>query len=191
MKRLLPIICILMAVLILAIGTITVSYSWFEPDIKEGIGLQYKDEAKLRAENCSIVTYSGNYNNTPGSSGYGLVQYGNEPISSGAVTVTSGQTVYYKTVIVNSSEEYDTVVSLFLSSFTPTDGTASIGVAFPTNSFRTFSETQTDIHIIRNAYVKTKILNDANPGELSVEWFVRCDSGSVTFNPGAVFLMYS
>ncbi len=191
MKKTLPILCVLMAILTIVIAMTTVSFSWFEPDVKEGIGLQYKDEAPLRDEGCDITaTYSGSYNNTPGSTGYGLVQYGDQ-ISTANVTVSSGQTVYYKTIINNNSEIYDTVVSLYIPTFTVNSGTGSIGVAMPTNSFRTFSATQTDIHIIRNAHVKKYVSTDANPGELAVEWFVKCDSGSVTFNPSKVFLMYS
>ena len=199
MKKTLPILCVLMAILTIVIAMTTVSFSWFEPDVKEGIGLQYKDEAQLRDESCTIKTYSGAYNNTPGSTGYGLVQYDGE-VGTGDVTVsatTSGETTtpgykYYKTVITNRSEDYDTTVSLFLPSFAPTTGgKASIGVAMPTNSFRTFSATQEDIHIIRNAHVKMHVSTDANPGELAVEWFVKCDSGSVTFNPSQVYLMYS
>lgn len=198
MKKILPVLCVLMAILTIVIAMTTVSFSWFEPDVKEGIGLQYKDEAQLRDESCTIKTYSGSYNNTPGSSGYGLVQYGDQ-VGTDNVTVsatTSGDKttpgyMYYKTVITNSSTEYDTTVSLFLPSFTPSNGQSSIGVAMPTNSYRTFSAEQEDIHIIRNAHVKMLVSTDANAGELSVEWFVKCDSGSVTFNPSQVYLMYS
>ncbi len=201
MKRMLPVICVLLAVLIVIIGMTTVSFSWFEPDVKEGIGLEFKDDTKLRAQNCTVATYNG-------SKGNKIVTYGTNAVANASVTVsatTSSTTLedgttgtettpgyaYFKTVITNSSADYDTVVSLFLPSFTPSDGNASIGVAFPTNSFRTFSATQTDIHIIRNAYVPKLIETDANPGQLVVEWFVRCDAGSVTFNPSQVYLMYS
>ena len=198
MKRLLLPLCLLMAVLILVISMTTVSFSWFEPDVKEGIGLQYNDEVTLRDEHCTIITYSGSLNNTPGSLGYGLVQYSGE-VGTSDITVsatTSGETTtpgfaYFKTVITNSSEDYDTVVSLFLPSITPNDGRAGLGVATPTNSYRTFGAEQTDIHIIRNAQVKMHVSTDANPGQLSVEWFVKCESGSVTFNPSQVYLMYS
>lgn len=196
MKRILPLLCILMAVMIVVIGMTSVSFSWFEPGTKEGIGLEFTETTTLRAENCTIQTYSGTLNDSPGTSGYGLVGYTNTPLSSSSVTVNEGDTVYYKTVITNSSDKYDTVVSLFLPAFTVAQNSeskskSSIGVAYPTNSFRTYSSTQTDIHIIRNAHVVKKIDTDANPGELSVEWFVKCTEGSVTFNPGAVFLMYS
>ncbi|MBE6824038.1 MAG: hypothetical protein E7513_01695 [Ruminococcaceae bacterium] len=192
MKRLLFPLCILMAVLIVAIGMTTVSFSWFEPNKKEGIGLEFLETTTLRDENCSISTYSGTYNNTPGTTGYGLVQYGASAISNTNVTVSEGKTAYFKTVITNSSKDYDTVVSLYLPSFSASStNIASIGVAYPTNSYRTFSSAQTDIHIIRNAQVIKHIETDANPGQLSVEWFVKCDKGSITFNPSSVYLMYS
>lgn len=191
MKKALPVLCVVMALLTIVIAMTTVSFSWFEPDVKEGIGLQYKDEAKLRDESCDITTYSGNYNNSPNTTGYGLVLYGNV-VSTGNVTVNEGNTAYFKTVITNSSEDYDTVVSLFLPSFAPgADSKASIGVAMPTNSYRTFTSSKTDIHIIRNAQVKKYVSTDANPGTISVEWFVKCEAGSVTFNPSQVYLMYS
>ncbi len=192
MKRLLVPLCIVMAILILVIGMTTVSFSWFEPDIKEGIGLEFKDNTKLRAQECTIATYEG-------SKGNKMVTYATDTVADENVTISasgSGDTTtpsykYYKTVITNGSKDYDTVVSLFLPSFTPSSGNASICVAIPTNSCRTFTSAQTDIHIIRNAYVPKRDEADANPGQLVVEWFVKCDAGSVTFNPSQVFLMYN
>ena len=201
MKRLLPFLCVLMAIMIVVIGMTSVSFSWFEPDVKEGIGLEFKDTTQLRSQECSVATYEG-------SKGNKITNYGTTPVENADVTLTATSSTttaedgtettvytpafaYYKTVITNSSVDYDTVVSLFLPSFTPSNGNASIGVAFPTNSFRTFTSAQTDIHIIRNAHVSKYVETDANPGQLVVEWFVKCDVGSVTFNPSQVFLMYS
>lgn len=194
MRRFLPIICLLLAVVILAVGIPTISYAWFEPDVKEGIGLEFKDTTKLRAHNCTLQTFEGTMGNK-------VVNYSNNPIASGNVTVSasgSGENItpgikYYKTVITNSSKDYDTVVSLFLPLFTPSNGNgnASVGVAVPTNSYRTFTSKQTDIHIVRNAYVPRKIDTSANPGQIIVEWFVKCDAGSTTFDPSMVYIMYS
>lgn len=206
-KRSLSIMCFVMAILIVIISMTTVSFSWFEPDVKEGIGLEFKDEVPLRTNTCSISTYEG-------SAGNKIVTYNTEPISSDSVNITAtkstttssdGTTVdkytpvikYYKTVITNTSKDYDTVVSLFLPSFYPSsDSTdinpsSSIGVAVPTNSYRTFNSQINDIHIIRNANVSKLIETDANPGQLIVEWFVKCDKGSVTFNPSDVYLTYN
>ena len=193
MKRILPAVCLILAVLIAIVSIVTVSFSWFEPGTKEGIGLAFNDETKLRAQNCTITTFEGT-KNQDGTYYYGVTNVGTDNVTINATT--SGDTTtpaikYYRTVITNSSEDYDTVVSLYLSSFSPSDGNASIGVAYPTNSYRTFTVTQKDIHIVRNAYVPRKIVTDQNPGELVIEWFVKCDSGSVTFNPSEVYLMYS
>lgn len=184
MKRIIPVLCLMLSLLIVIIGMSTVSFSWFEPDTKEGIGLQFKDETKLRAQSCSIVTYEGNMGNK-------VVNYGGTEVADGDVTITEGVIKYYKTVITNSSREYDTVVSLFIPSLAVSGGTSKLCVMYPTNSVRVYSETQTDLHIIRNAYVPMLVETDSNPGTLVVEWFVKCDSGSVTFNPSSVFLMYS
>lgn len=197
-KLLIP-ICLILAFLILIIGMTTVSFSWFEPDTKEGVGLQFNDSTLLRAENCEFETFSGTLNNTEGTPEYGLVQYEDDAISSANVTVSasgSGENVtpsyaYYKTVVTNKNADKDTVVSLYLKSFTINSGSSSLGVAVPTNSFRTFSATQSDLHIVRNAHISYRVQNEARTGELVVEWFVKCDSGSVTFNPGDLYLMYN
>lgn len=201
MKRLLPVICVLLAVLILVIGMTTVSFSWFEPDVKEGIGLEFKDDTQLRSQECSVSTYEGSKGNKITDYSTSIVENSNVTLTATSskttaedgteTTVYTPAYAYYKTVITNGSVDYDTVVSLFLPSFTLSNGNASIGVAFPTNSFRTFNAAQTNIHIIRNAHVTKLVATDANPGQLIVEWFVRCDVGSVTFNPSQVFLMYS
>ncbi|MBQ8860163.1 MAG: hypothetical protein IJ015_02355 [Ruminococcus sp.] len=201
MKRILPAICVLLAVLIVILGMTTISFSWFEPDIEEGIGLEFKEDTKLRSQECTIATYSGTKGNKITDYKTTEVADANVTLEATSETVTaedgSESTVYtpvyayYKTVITNPSDDYDTVVSLFLPSFVPSNGNSSLCVAYPTNSCRTFSEEQTDIHIIRNAYVPNNVATDSNPGQLVVEWFVKCSVGSVTFNPSQVYLMYS
>lgn len=182
MKRTLPLLCLIMALLIVIISMTTMSFSWFEPDVKKGIGLEFKDETKLRAQSCTINTYSKNID------GY----YNESVVANANVTVTAGSVAYFKTVINNSSRDYDTVVSLYLPAFTPAaSSSAKLCVAVPTNSVRDFTSAQTDLHIIRNAYVPNYVATDSNPGTLIVEWFVKCDVGSVTFNPSQVYLMYS
>ncbi len=184
-KFLVP-ICLIMALLILVIGMTTVSFSWFEPDVKAGVGLQFSDEAKLRAENCSLKTYSGTMSSN------GTVVYSDKAVEGGNMTVSANGIAYYKTVIKNENKEKDTVVSLYLQAFTVNSGSASLGVAVPTNSYRTFSATQNDLHIIRNAHISYLIQNQASTGELVVEWFVKCGEGSsVTFNPSTLYIMYN
>lgn len=192
MRKILYPLCIVMAVLIVVISLTTATFSWFEPDAKEGVGLQFVEEAALRAENCVVATYRGELNITPGTPNYGLVEY-DESRPVGTTTVNAGTTVYFKSVITNNNEDKDTVVSLYLRTFnvSSNNGSASLGVATPTNSYRTFTSSQTDLHIIRNAYVSYKVENEARTGEVVVEWFVRCDSGYVTFSPGSAYLTYN
>ena len=183
MKKFARILSASMALLIIVISMTSISYSWFEPGEKAGIGLEFVDDTKLRAQsNCKVETYTGTKQN-------GEINYPDKV--SEEITVDDNQTMYFKTIITNNSEVHDTVVSLYLPSFTPSDGSASLCVAVPTNSVRTFSAEQMDLHIIRNAYVPKLVATDANPGQLIVEWFVKCESGSVTFNPSQVYLMYS
>lgn len=184
-------ICIVLAVLIGIIGMTTFSFSWFEPDVKEGVGLQFSDSVNLRPEKCTFSTYSG----TKGSNGVitysetALVKASSLTLSG---TETSPSIAYYKTVITNENANKDTVVSLYLKSFNvTTQGSASLGVAIPTNSYRTYTTEEKDLHIIRNAHVSYLVQNEDRTGELVVEWFVKCDSGSVTFNPGDLYIMYS
>ena len=192
MKRSLFPLCILMAMLIAVLSITSVSYSWFEPAEAEGVALSFNEETKLRAENCTVATYKGTKGNNIIT--YETNEVKNEDITleaTGSVDNVIPSYVYFKTVISNKNEEYDSVVSLYLPSFTPTNGSSSLCVAVPTNSVRTFSEEIKDIHIIRNAYIRKLVHTDANPGQLIVEWFVKCESGSVTFNPSQVYLMYS
>lgn len=191
MKRLLFPLCILMAIVIVVVSMTTVSFSWFKPGSLSGTGLQFSETVSVRSEVCSFVTYSGENNN-------GVITYESEPINAG-VTVsatTSGETTtpgvsYFKTVINNNSG-YDTNVSLYLSTFAlDSNSTASIGVAVPTNTYRTFSETKNNIHIIRNAYISTYSYESTNSGKLIVEWFIKCEEGSVTVQPNSLYVTYN
>lgn len=190
-KALLP-LCILLAVLILVITMTTVSFSWFEPDVQSGVGLQFKETTTLRSESCTIKTYKGVKITDSTSTKYGLVDYETTEVANGtAQIIKEGETVYFKTVVENTSEDYDTNVSLFLKTFTVNSNIASVGVAVPTNSYRTFSSNQNDLSIVRNAFVKKYVKTDSAPGELSIEWFVKCDSGQVSFYPRDLYLAYN
>ena len=186
MKRILMPLCIVLAVLIILVSITTVTFSWFTPGSASGIGLKFTADTSVRSQNCSFTTYKGTNNN-------GIIVYDNALVGS-SVTVEAEDVAYFKTVIHNDNEKYDTNVSLYLPSFTVsgTEPSASIGVATPTNTYRTFTSSLSDpIHIIRNAYISTYSANEAGSGSISVEWFVKCDAGQVTFDPSKVFLMYS
>ncbi len=189
MKRTLMSICIVLAILIIIVSITTVSFSWFEPGSASGIGLQFSVDTSVRSQNCSYSTFEGNDDDNNG-----VIVYGNTEVDSDEVTVSADDVAYFKTVIYNDNEKYDTNVSLYLPSFTVsgTKPSASLGVITPTNTYRTFSFTPDGgIHIIRNAYITAYSADESGSGSITVEWFVKCDEGSVKFNPSQVYLTYN
>lgn len=182
MKRKLLPLCILMAILIVVIGMTTVSFSWFEPSNLSGSGLKFNTTTFVSSTDCTIKTYTGTKNIDD------VIKYDDEV--SDSVSVSSGETKYFKTIISNSNTNYAANVSLYMSDFKVTDGKASLAVIVPTNTYRSYTETQTDLHIIRNAYISKKDSEVTGAGELEVEWFVTCESGTVTFDPSNLYLMY-
>ena len=128
MKRTLMPICIVLAVLIIFVSITTVSFSWFAPGSESGIGLKFTADTSVRSQNCSFTTYEGTNNS-------GIIVYENAPVGISEVTVEAEDVAYFKTVIHNDNEKYDTNVSLYLPSFTVsgTEPSASIGVATPTS----------------------------------------------------------
>lgn len=182
MKRKLLPLCILMAILIVVIGMTTVSFSWFEPSNLSGSGLKFNTTTFVSSTDCTIKTYTGTKNIDD------VIKYDDE--ISDSVSVSGGETKYFKTIISNSNTNYAANVSLYMSEFKVTDGKASLAVIIPTNTYRSYTETQTDLHIIRNAYISKKDSEVTGAGELEVEWFVTCESGTVTFDPSNLYLMY-
>lgn len=187
MKRKLLPLCILMAVLIIVISMTTVSFSWFEPSNLSGSGLKFNTTTFVSSTNCSIKTYSGDRNADD------VIEYDAAEVTSKfelSSDADGAVTKYFKTIISNSNTNYAANVSLYMSEFEVTDGKASLAVIVPTNTYRSYTETQTDLHIIRNAYISKKDSEVTGAGELEVEWFVTCESGTVTFDPSNLYLMY-
>ncbi len=193
MKRILFPITILMAILIVIVSVTTVSFSWFMPDSASGIGLQFSETTTVRSADCSLTTYSGNDDDLDG-----VITYG-QPVSS-SVTVASttkdGEVVsgiaYFKTVIQNNNAKYNTNVSLYIPTFNVNSSSkVYLGVSVPTNTYRAITGNNTNLHIIRNAFISAYSSNVTGAGSITVEWFVKCDSGTVTFDPSTVFLMYN
>ena len=198
MKRILLPLCILMAVLIIVISMTTVSFSWFTPNSQAGSGLKFSSSSFVSSTDCTVTTYIGKKNVDD------VIKY--DDVVEGLIDFSYGDnvynTVYFKTVISNHNEKYPANVSLYIDSFSVEAGSASLAVVLPTNTYRTYSCTlndsgvptgdirEYDLHIIRNAHITKKDVEVTGAGELEVEWFVKCDSGTVIFDPSSVYLMY-
>lgn len=183
MKRILTVLCIVMAVLIVIISVTTVSFSWFEPGKKSGTGLQFSEVDIVRPSNCcKMVNYIVGETETEFS-------------GDTETTIASGNTAYFKTVVKNNAD-YDTNISLYLEniSLTPpadTVGDFMLAVTIPTNTCRSFQQSQTDMHIVRNACVRAYDVEVAGTGEITIEWFIKSSSGSVSFKASDIYITYN
>lgn len=180
----------LLAVLILIVNLITASYSWFTPQSENGQNMSYSFTGKIRSENCTMSTFKGvKLTGTTIKDGEYInqIRYDITP-STGSVTVAAGTTQYFKTEIINQDTVNASDISLFIKSLPA----CTLAVTYPANTVRKFSETQKDLYIVRDAYVKRKDNADVNgPGKLEIDWFVTAGASSVTLDLNGLYLLYN
>jgi hypothetical protein len=181
----------MLALVVLIVNLVSASYSWFTPQTVEKKGLDYGFTGKVRSEDCEMYTYRGTKitsSNRLDGEYIGQIRYDTSPNSSSVNVSGGGNVEYFKTEIINQDTNSASDISLYISSL----GACTLAVTYPGNTVRTFSETQTDLYIVRDAYVKRKDNADVNgPGKLTIEWFVKSGSGSVTVNPANLYLLYN
>lgn len=158
-----------LAAMILIVNIITASFSWFTP--QEGKRMSYDTAYTLRSENCTFTTEVGKYwdYDVDGHDHFtGYIDYSSTYPNA---AIPAGGTVYYRTIVQNSSEVLNpSNISLYIADF---PANCSIGVQEPSNTFRTYTTAQQDLAIVRNAYVKTYVATDVDgPGRLYIDWFV-------------------
>lgn len=170
----------LLAAMILVVSIITMSYSWFTPEVRKGTGMTYQADLKIRSENCSIT---GTYKDTgtAGKKNYSTAVSSTE-------TVPAGEIRYFKTVIDNADPN-PTNVSLYATALP--SGTYGLGVAYPSNSYHKYSSGGSDVYITRNAYIEGA--SNGENGEIYVEWFIKAGTSAVTVNFSTLklYLMYN
>lgn len=195
-------VLLILTCLVCAVTIISSSISWFTPTIDENnfknIALVETD-VPLRSETCSFNTYEGIMASD------GTISYSSTPVTTGESFLTGTATPangvdgkvkpaykYFKTEVLNSSYQYPSCVSLFLSSVN--EG-VNLGVTYPSNSYRTVLSGETnDFYLIRNAYVKVRLDSDVDgPGLLTIEWFIRNDSTTTNMSivPSNLYLVYN
>ena len=201
---------IVLAALILIVSIITLSYSWYSPLSQPGTSMNYSAKVSVRSENCSILgTFPATSENAlPMSMKTGNLEASYDATAAEDVTVQlitslpqehpedaaidtadTGEIYYFRTKIANNDLQ-PTNVSLYMKTApTLVDGEApgdsfskiGIGVVSPSNSYHTFTTTQSDVCIIRNAFIRG--MNDEKYKTLYVDWFVRIySSSSVTID---------
>ena len=183
-KRTGVIVVVLLALLILAVNLITFSYSWFLPEIKKGSGVQYSADLTVRSENCGL-------SHTKGSVSNGAITYNaltGEEAETKSIRVNANSIQYFRTTVTN----YDvnaTNISLYIESLPAADNEYGLGIATPSNTYRTFTEAQTQVCILRNAYVKGE--QYGTKGQLAIEWFIKTSGTAVTVDLDDLYLMYN
>ena len=164
-------IVLILAVLILVVSIVSLSFSWFEPEKIDGRGAEYNAVISMRSEDCSIKTYIGTImpyytesattaNNEPttiridpkGKISYSEGFYGDQGTMGATYTIQPGQWQYFRTDIHNNSN-IATNVSLYLSQFptqyndanvtnSTTFAGVGLGVATPTNNYKLYTAPQ-------------------------------------------------
>ena len=186
------------AVLVLVINIITASYSWFTPGDVDGTGMRYSYDGQARSEDCSFKTYLGTKvteSNKGSHAGYFVNQIDYEPDErTTAVSISAGDTQYFKTEIINADRYYASDISLCISQIPAAQ--CMFAVTYPSNTVRLINSGSTtyDYFIVRDAYVKKNVETDVNgPGLLVIEWFVKNNhaTNSLSINPSNLYLMYN
>lgn len=173
------ILVVFLAVLILVINLITLSYSWFSPEVKKGTGMQYNATLTVRSQNCAITHTEGTVTN-------GVIDY-STPAST-SITVAANSIKYFKTTVANSDPN-PTNISLYISSLHEVENAYGLGVAYPSNTYRKYTDAQTHLYILRNAYVEGA--EGGTSGLLEIEWFIKTSGSEVTVDLDDLYLMYN
>lgn len=185
---------ILLAVMILIVNIVTLSYSWYEPGVKTGTGMSYVSDVQVRSEKCAIIgTFPATENAISDASlRTGNLVYNTDDLSNAITTasVPANRIYYFRTVIANNDETASSNISLYLKDF---PANASLGVAYPSNSYHSYSAAAQDVNIVRNAHIFGNMNDDYS--KLTIDWFVKTGDTAVTvnFNPtnNEIYISYN
>ena len=167
---------IVLAVLIVMVSIVNVTYSWFEPLDQNGAGMEFTDEKNIRSENCSFKIYEGTVDSTTKA-----ITYSDEAMASNKQLVIPNPTdvnkptdglKYYRITVTNTDEQNGSNISI-LFNCTIKAGT-TIGVVSPTNSTHTYTEAVNNkVFLVRNAYITPRDSAKTDSGTLNIEFFIR------------------
>lgn len=187
-------LAILLLVLLLAVGT---TFSWYDRT-KRGDGesylLDYEVSGKINTglTGVSVETYVGTKKN-------GIVKYNDVPLTvSGvgeSVTTNSGEVTYFKTVIQDTANSGDSLISLYLSQFSCASKMGSkihIGVVGPEKTYNEYQGTISGSdYVIQPMLIEDNILLKNN-SIVEVYWFMSVDesySGDGTVSLGVPYVV--
>lgn len=160
---------VVLALLIVVVGAISASYSWFTPGTDSGSAMKLVEETvAFRSHNCTLVTYD----------------EGTTVVDSKEYTLTPGEIKYFTTTITNTNGENSTNVSLYATNVIAGMG---IGVSRPDNNYKKYSSGASDKPIMRNAYISAKDSAVVGSGYVDVVWFIKnIGNSNISFTMGKI-----
>lgn len=188
-------IAILLLVLLLSVGT---TFSWYDRtkrDDETGYFLSYDVDGKVNSglQSVSVQTYLGTKED-------GIVKYSEVPLTTSgvgeSVTTTSGEITYFKTVITDSANAGDSLVSLYLSQFSCASAMGSsvhVGIIGPEKTYNKYTTATTSggTYVIQPMLIEDNILLKNN-ATVEVYWFLQVDkayTGDGTVNLGVPYVV--
>ena len=189
---------IVLAVLIVMVSLVNVTYSWFEPLPKNGAGMHFTDEKYIRSENCSFKIYEGTVNETTKAISYES-EVGNDLIIPRTEsTDPSVGLKYYRITVTNADTQNGSNISILFNCTIGDDNPnydMTIGVVAPTNSTHTYTTSVTDkVFLIRNAYISPLDTAKADSGTLNIDFYIRYtgdQSGGFTIQKNWIKILYN
>ncbi|MBQ7385261.1 MAG: hypothetical protein IJW04_02010 [Ruminococcus sp.] len=183
---------VLVFALVLAL-TVVSAFSWYDRTMRadeDGYRLVYSQNGRVNnTSGVTVVTYAGTVTD-------GVVEYSDTPVS-GAVDVKAGQAVYFKSVVTDTANSSDTVVSLYLNGLTYNSAMGEnihIGLVSPEKTFKEYKGVVSG----NNRTVSTFCLEDnivvEKQSTIEVEWFIKPSTdytGTSAITPGTIYIAYN
>lgn len=182
----------LVLALVLAL-TVVSAFSWYDRTKRadeDGYKLTYSQIGRVNnTSGVTVVTYAGTVTD-------GAVEYSDTPLS-GAVDVKAGEAVYFKSVVTDTSNSSDTLVSLYINDlvYNPTLGDhINIGLVNPEKTYKAVNATNEGGTCHAETFcLEDNIIVESN-GTVEVEWFIK-PVNSVTetdaIKPGTIYIAYN
>lgn len=183
-------IAVLALVLVIAV---VATFSWYNrsaSSFESGSTLKYTQTGNVSGKSGDIQTYVGVDDN-------GIITYETALTDGMSVTTEPGAVNYFKTVITDSSNTGDSMISLYLEDFacsTSMGNAIHIGLVEPEKTYKAFTGTANgsnyvidQLCLIDNVFIK-------NNGTVEVFWFIEIDknyTGTGSINLGTLHLVYN
>lgn len=177
--RLVSHVAILVLTLILAVAS---TFSWYDRTVEaneDGNRLNFNHTAFVNnGETIDVKTYAGVLEN-------GVVEYDDsegKELDGTDVTIKSGKVNYFKTVLKDTGNQGNSLVSLYINEISSSSVTLNnihIGLIAPEKVYKHHTATKTGANFaLKNVCIEDNLFIK-NKGTVTVYWFIEPDKGVV------------